>query len=40
MIEQQGRYKGYPLRTWDVNQFRDGFSDHFPTFLVLLEKIE
>ena len=40
MIEQQGRYKGYPLRTWDGNQFRDGFSDHFPTFLVLLEKIE
>lgn len=40
MIEQQGRYKGYPLRTWDGNQFRDGFSDHFPAFLVLLEKIE
>ena len=40
MIEQQGRYKGYPLRTWDGNQFRDGFSDHFPTFLVLLEKID
>ena len=40
MIEHQGRFKGYPLRTWDGNQFRDGFSDHFPTFLVLLEKIE
>ena len=40
MIEQQGRYKGYPLRTWDGNQFRDGFSDHFPTFVVLLEKID
>ena len=40
MIEHQGRFKGYPLRTWDGNQFRDGFSDHFPTFLVLLEKID
>jgi hypothetical protein len=40
MIEHQGRFKGYPLRTWDGNQFRDGFSDHFPTFVVLLEKIE
>lgn len=40
MIEQQGRFKGYPLRTWDGNQFRDGFSDHFPTFLVLLEKTD
>ena len=39
MIEHQGRFKGYPLRTWDGNQFRDGFSDHFPTFVVLLEKI-
>jgi hypothetical protein len=40
MVEHQGRFKGYPLRTWDGNQFRDGFSDHFPTFVVLLEKIE
>ena len=40
MVEHQGRFKGYPLRTWDGNQFRDGFSDHFPTFLVLLEKID
>ena len=39
MVEHQGRFKGYPLRTWDGNQFRDGFSDHFPTFVVLLEKI-
>ena len=40
MIEHQGRFKGYPLRTWDGNQFRDGFSDHFPTFVVMLEKID
>jgi predicted extracellular nuclease len=40
MVEHQGRFKGYPLRTWDGNQFRGGFSDHFPTFLVLLEKIK
>ena len=40
MIEHQGRFKGYPLRTWDGNQFRDGFSDHFPTFVVLIEKID
>ena len=35
MTENTGRYKGYPMRTWDGNHYRGGFSDHFPTFIVL-----
>lgn len=38
MTENVGRYKGYPMRTWDGNTYRGGYSDHFPTYLVLLKK--
>ncbi len=38
MTENQGRYKGYPMRTWDGLSYRGGYSDHFPTYLVLLKK--
>ena len=39
MKEDAGRYKGYPMRTWDGNTYRGGYSDHFPTYLVLLKKL-
>lgn len=39
MIENSGPYKGYPMRTWDGNTYRAGYSDHFPTFVVLIKKI-
>lgn len=35
MSENSGRYKGYPMRTWDGNHYRGGFSDHYPTYVVL-----
>ncbi|HVX24936.1 MAG TPA: hypothetical protein VHB70_01240 [Parafilimonas sp.] len=38
MIENIGRYKGYPMRTWDGNTYRGGYSDHFPTYIILLRK--
>jgi len=38
MTENVGRYKGYPMRTWDGNSYRGGYSDHFPTYLILLKK--
>ncbi len=39
MTENRGRYKGYPMRTWDGNTYRGGYSDHFPTYLVMLKTI-
>ena len=39
MIETKGRYKGYPMRTWDGNDYRGGYSDHFPTYIIFLKKI-
>ena len=34
MIETQGKYQGYPKRTYDGDRFRGGFSDHFPVALI------
>lgn len=38
LTENIGRYKGYPMRTWDGLTYRGGYSDHFPTYLVMLKK--
>jgi len=40
MIENIGQYKGYPMRTWDGDNYRGGYSDHFPTYIVLLKKLQ
>lgn len=40
MVENIGRYKGYPMRTWDGNRYRGGYSDHFPTYIVVLKKTD
>ncbi len=40
MVENKGRYKGYPMRTWDGNFYRGGYSDHFPTYIVFLKKVD
>lgn len=40
MVENIGKYKGYPMRTWDGNLYRGGYSDHFPTYLVMLKAVK
>ncbi len=40
MVENIGKYKGYPMRTWDGNIYRGGYSDHFPTYIILLKKVK
>lgn len=40
MIENIGRYKGYPMRTYSGDVYRGGYSDHFPTYIVLLRKAQ
>lgn len=34
MLETEGKYIGYPKRTWNGDQFRGGYSDHFPVALI------
>lgn len=38
MLQNSGRYKGYPKRTFDFGVYMGGYSDHFPTYLVLLKE--
>ncbi len=40
LIENIGKYKGYPMRTYSGDTYRGGYSDHFPTFIVLLKKLK
>jgi hypothetical protein len=40
LAENRGRYKGYPMRTWDGNTYRGGYSDHFPTYIVFLKEVK
>lgn len=40
LVENIGKYKGYPMRTWDGNTYRGGYSDHFPTYLVMLKTVK
>ena len=40
LIQKEGRYKGYPLRTFSGNVFVNGYSDHFPVLIYLLKSVE
>ncbi len=35
MIQQEGNYADYPLRTFAAGQYTNGYSDHFPTYVIL-----
>ena len=35
MITQSGQYKGTPFRTFSSGAFIGGYSDHFPTYIIL-----
>lgn len=35
MVTKEGQYKGYPLRTFSNGAFINGYSDHFPTYIVI-----
>lgn len=39
MIQQAGKYKGYPLRTYDGNTYQHGYSDHLPTYILLMKEV-
>lgn len=39
MFTKEGQYKGYPLRTFGGSAYLGGYSDHFPSYIVLVKKI-
>ena len=40
MIQQEGNYAGYPLRTFAAGQYTNGYSDHFPTYIILKKVVK
>lgn len=40
MVTKTGRWKGYPMRTFDGAVYIGGYSDHFPTYCVLLKEVK
>lgn len=39
LLQKEGKYKGYPLRTFRSNTFINGYSDHFPTLIYLVKEV-
>ncbi|NNE25329.1 MAG: endonuclease/exonuclease/phosphatase family protein [Saprospiraceae bacterium] len=39
LIQKWGKYKGYPFRTFDGDEYQGGYSDHFPVLVYLLKSI-
>ena len=37
LIQKTGKYKGYPFRTFSGGHFQNGYSDHFPTYILLIK---
>ena len=35
MTNQSGQYKGTPYRTFSNGAFVNGYSDHYPTYIVI-----
>ncbi|WP_136482035.1 endonuclease/exonuclease/phosphatase family protein [Cognatitamlana onchidii] len=40
LIHKQGKYKGYPYRSWSNGGFSNGYSDHFPVYVQLIKEVE
>lgn len=40
LMQQEGKYKGYPLRSFSGDIFQNGYSDHFPTVSYYVKEIQ
>ena len=39
LLQKKGKYKGYPLRTFDGDVYQGGYSDHLPVYIFLLKEV-
>lgn len=37
--QKEGNFAGYPFRTYVGDAYQEGFSDHFPVFLILVKEV-
>ncbi len=40
MLQKEGNFKGYPLRSFGGGTYLGGYSDHFPVYLYLIKEIK
>ena len=40
LTNKEGRYRGYPLRSFADGGFTNGFSDHFPVYVHIIKEIK
>ncbi len=40
LVQKDGKYKGYPFRTFSFSVFQGGFSDHYPVYNVFLKEVK
>lgn len=40
LMTPTGQYKGYPFRSFGSGGFTNGYSDHFPVYVLLLKELE
>jgi hypothetical protein len=40
LMQKDGQYKGYPLRSFAGTVWQGGFSDHFPVYVVIVKSAE
>lgn len=38
LTQKEGRYKGYPLRTYVGSTYQHGYSDHFPVYTFIIKE--
>ncbi len=38
LMQKEGRYKGYPLRTYVGDTYKGGYSDHFPVYIYVIKE--
>lgn len=38
LVDQKGRYRGYPYRTYANGNYVGGYSDHFPVYILLIKE--
>ena len=37
LIRREGKYRGYPLRSFENGKYSDGYSDHYPVYVELIK---
>jgi hypothetical protein len=38
MTQSDGRFRGYPLRSFVGDQYTEGYSDHFPVYIIIVRR--